>query len=68
MSEWNALIDRIKNLQGEINIALVGKYVQLHDAYLSVNEALKHAGYALNKKIKIDVVRWVWFIGEGGEG
>ena len=56
MSEWNALIDRIKNLQGEINIALVGKYVQLHDAYLSVNEALKHAGYALNKKIKID---WV---------
>lgn len=56
MSEWNSLIEKIKNLQGEVKIALVGKYVQLHDAYLSVNEALKHAGYANNKKIKID---WV---------
>ena len=54
LTKWNDLINRIKNLNGEINIALVGKYVALHDAYLSVVEALKHAGYAINKKIKID--------------
>ena len=54
MTEWNDMIEKIKNLQGEVRIALVGKYVQLHDAYLSVNEALKHAGYALGKKVKID--------------
>ncbi|MDD2625507.1 MAG: CTP synthase, partial [Bacilli bacterium] len=39
-----------------IEIALVGKYVELHDAYLSVNEALTHAGYNYNKKIKVN---WV---------
>ncbi|MDY2888267.1 MAG: CTP synthase, partial [Candidatus Caccosoma sp.] len=40
LTKWNDLINRIKNLNGEINIALVGKYVALHDAYLSVSEAL----------------------------
>lgn len=54
LTEWNNLIKTIKNLNGQINIALVGKYVQLHDAYLSVAEALKHAGYQINKKINID--------------
>lgn len=56
MTDWYRLIDRIKSLDGEIKIALVGKYVQLHDAYLSVHEALKHAGYEFGKKIK---VKWV---------
>ena len=54
MREWNELVNRIKNLNGEIRIALVGKYAELHDAYLSVSEALKHAGYCVGKKIKID--------------
>ena len=45
MEEWDALVNRVKNLNQELNIALVGKYVQLPDAYLSVNEALRHAGY-----------------------
>ena len=54
MTEWNDIIDRIKHLDGVVRIALVGKYVKLHDAYLSVTEALKHAGYQVLKKIEID--------------
>ena len=54
MIERNNLIRTIKKLSGEVNIALVGKYVQLQDAYLSINEALKHAGYRYGKKININ--------------
>ena len=53
MTEWTKMIDNIKALSGEIRIALVGKYVSLQDAYLSVNEALKHAGYHFGKKVII---------------
>lgn len=53
MSEWNKLINKVDSLSGSIKIALVGKYVQLHDAYLSVVEALKSAGYEIGKKIEI---------------
>ena len=53
---WTDLIDRVNGLDKEIEIALVGKYVELHDAYISVAEALKHAGYKYNSKIKI---KWV---------
>ncbi|MCR5349965.1 MAG: CTP synthase [Acholeplasmatales bacterium] len=56
MTEWNDLIRRIELLDGQINIGLIGKYVSLHDAYLSVNEALKSAGYHFYKKINIDYV------------
>jgi len=56
MTQWHALIDTVKNLSGEVNIALVGKYVSLQDAYLSVVEGLRHAGYAYGKKIK---VKWI---------
>lgn len=56
MSEWNGLINKIRNLNGSVDIALVGKYVQLHDAYLSVNEALKAAGYYYGKKINIHFI------------
>ena len=56
MTEWQAMIDRANNLQHRVKIAIVGKYVQLHDAYLSVSESLKHAGYAANSDIDI---RWV---------
>ena len=44
LGEWAELTERIARRQGEVNIGLVGKYVKLHDAYLSVHEALKHAG------------------------
>ena len=53
---WTDLIDRVNNLEKETEIALVGKYVDLHDAYISVVESLKHAGYKYNTKINI---KWV---------
>ncbi|MDP3131072.1 MAG: CTP synthase, partial [Bacillota bacterium] len=56
VSDWTRLVETIRNLKNEVEIALVGKYVALHDAYLSVSEALKHAGYAHNVKV---VIRWV---------
>ncbi len=54
LSEWEELVERIRGCSGETKIALVGKYVQLHDAYLSVAEALRHAGYSFGSKVKID--------------
>lgn len=56
LKEWTKLINNVNKLEKEIEIALVGKYVSLEDAYLSVKESLKHAGYAYNTKIKIN---WV---------
>lgn len=53
LKDWRVLVKQIKGLKKEINIALVGKYVSLHDAYLSVAEALHHAGFAHNVKVKI---------------
>ena len=53
LSEWKALVERIRHQSKTVKIGLVGKYVQLHDAYLSVAEALRHAGYALDAKIDI---------------
>ena len=54
LREWEELAHRIKGRHKDVTIALVGKYVQLHDAYLSVAEALTHAGFALNAKVHID--------------
>jgi CTP synthase len=56
LGEWDALARRIAERQGEVEIALVGKYVKLHDAYLSVHEALKHAGIHHGTGVR---VRWV---------
>ncbi len=56
LGEWKELTDRIEERRTEIEIALVGKYVKLHDAYLSVHEALKHAGVHQGAKVR---VRWV---------
>ena len=53
LTEWEEMVDRIKNLHKTVKIALVGKYVALHDAYLSVAEALRHAGYLLGAKVEI---------------
>lgn len=50
---WQDLVDTIENLKEEIEIAIVGKYVELHDAYLSVSEAIKHAGYKNHVKTNI---------------
>ena len=56
LSDWKDMVARIHNAKGVTRIALVGKYVKLHDAYLSVVEALSHAGYAYGTKIDI---QWV---------
>ena len=56
LAEWTALVNRIKQADRQVTIALVGKYVGLHDAYLSVVESLFHAGTANGSKVSI---RWV---------
>ncbi len=56
LSDWTSLVLRQKNLQREITIALVGKYVSLHDAYLSVVEALEHAG--IHNDVKVNI-KWI---------
>ena len=53
LKEWTAMVERIKARPYTTHIGLVGKYVALHDAYLSVAEALRHAGYHHNTHIKI---------------
>ena len=56
MTEWNQMLQRIANRDKTVTIALVGKYVKLHDAYLSVVESLNHAGYENAAKVEI---KWV---------
>jgi len=56
LTEWGALVDRIDSCAEPVTIALVGKYVQLHEAYLSVWEALKHSAFHHGRKLEI---RWV---------
>ena len=56
LSDWNAMLDKIHSRSKKVTIGLVGKYVQLHDAYLSVAEALRHAGYAHGAYVSI---KWI---------
>lgn len=56
MTEWKSLVEKVSNLSKEITIGLVGKYVELQDAYISVVEAMRHAGYYYDADIK---VKWI---------
>ncbi|ACS98817.1 CTP synthase [Paenibacillus sp. JDR-2] len=56
MTQWEDLVNRVKSLHKTTEIAIVGKYVALHDAYLSIVEALGHAGYDADSEVKL---RWV---------
>lgn len=56
MTEWEALVHKVKNLSKKVTIGLVGKYVSLQDAYLSVAESLRHAGYAFDADVDI---KWI---------
>ncbi|MEJ6400165.1 CTP synthase [Nicoliella lavandulae] len=56
MTKWRELEHKVLNLKNQINITLVGKYVSLHDAYISVAEALYHAGYPVDAKINLKMV------------
>ena len=56
LSEWEEIVKRTKNPTKQVNIALVGKYVELHDAYLSVAEALCHGGIVNDTRVNI---KWI---------
>ncbi|MBT2756585.1 CTP synthase [Mesobacillus foraminis] len=56
MEEWKQLVDKVQNLTNTTRIGLVGKYVELQDAYISVVESLRHAGYAFDSDIEI---KWI---------
>lgn len=67
LSEWESLVDRIKHQSRKVRIALVGKYVQLHDAYLSVAEALRHAGYSMDCAVEISWIDSETIVPENAE-
>ncbi|MCR4925008.1 MAG: CTP synthase [Clostridiales bacterium] len=56
LADWHKMVDSLKEPKNSVRIALVGKYVELHDSYLSVAEALKHGGIPSETEVKID---WV---------
>lgn len=56
LSDWTEMVDKLKHPTQEVNIALVGKYIQLHDAYISVVEALKHGGIYSHTTVNI---KWI---------
>lgn len=56
MADWNAMLARVAARDKKVRIALVGKYIKMHDAYLSVTESLQHAGYENGAEVE---VRWV---------
>ncbi len=57
LAEWAEMVDRIQHLDKRITLGLVGKYVELPDAYLSIVESLKHAGFQYNCQVDI---RWIY--------
>ena len=63
LTEWRALVERVQSAEQQVHIGLVGKYINLPDAYLSVVEALKHGGYACGAKVVID-----WIAADDTEG
>jgi CTP synthase len=63
LSHWQGIVNRINSCTKEVNIGLIGKYVTLPDAYLSVVESLKHAGYAHSTDVKIN-----WIASDDLEG
>ena len=56
LKDWIQMVETAKNLKKEVTVALVGKYISLHDAYISVVESLKHGGYANDTAVHI---KWI---------
>ncbi|MDR3191296.1 MAG: CTP synthase [Lactobacillaceae bacterium] len=54
MTDWIAMIEKIRNLKKKLKVALVGKYADLQDAYISVHEALRSGGYAVDTEVEIN--------------
>ena len=63
LTEWQGLVDRVRAADFDVRIGVVGKYVTLPDAYLSVAEALRHGGYACGARVQID-----WIASDDTEG
>lgn len=56
LTDWTAMVEALRSPESEVTIALVGKYIQLHDAYISVVEALKHGG--ISNRVTVNI-KWV---------
>lgn len=56
LADWRSLVDRIKHLKKEVTVGIVGKYIELPDAYISIVEALNHGGFENDSKVDI---RWI---------
>ena len=56
LTDWTAMVDALRHPTSKVHIAIVGKYIQLHDAYISVVEALKHGGIASHSVVEL---KWV---------
>jgi len=56
LADWHTLIEHIDTSKDIITIGMIGKYIELEDAYYSVNEAIKIAGFSRNKKVKLTFV------------
>ena len=67
LSDWEHMVERIKTREKSVSIGLVGKYVELHDAYLSVAEALRHAGYYRDTQADITWIDSETITGENAE-
>jgi len=67
MDDWTAMLDRIRNPKGSVRIAVVGKYIELQDAYKSIYEALAHAGAAHAVKVEVERIE-AETLEEGGAG
>ena len=63
LSSWRALVSRIESAEQTVRIGIVGKYVNLPDAYLSVAEAIRHGGYACGARVELD-----WIASDDAEG
>jgi len=66
LTEWEAVVDAKLNPEGEVTIAMVGKYMELLDAYKSLNEALSHAGISNRTKVKVNYINAEDVEAEGG--
>ncbi|MDE2265341.1 MAG: CTP synthase, partial [Alphaproteobacteria bacterium] len=56
LSKWQSVVDRVKNPEGEVKIAVVGKYMQVKDSYKSLSEALTHGGIANNVRVRMEMI------------
>ena len=57
LASWSKMVEKFKNPKKLVKVAVVGKYVELKDAYISINEAIEHAGFNLDTKVEIDYLK-----------